>query len=204
MNYARLTLLAAATASLTLPGCNQDRAAQDLTEANESAKPTAAADHNDPVASAMSAAPASISQGATIMQAQADGSMKTLREGTNGWTCMPDSPATPGPDPMCMDANAAKWAQAWIGKKDPPANTAGVMYMLEGGTDASNTDPYAARPTAENAWIETGPHIMIVGSKDVLAGYPSGDKPDTSAPYVMWAGTPYAHLMVPVPAAAAQ
>ena len=130
--------------------------------------------------------------------------MKTLREGKNGWTCMPDSPTTPGPDPMCMDANAAKWAAAWMGKKTPPEGTAGVMYMLEGGTDASNTDPYAARPTAENAWIETGPHIMIVGSKDVLAGYPSGDKPDTSAPYVMWAGTPYAHLMVPVPAAAAQ
>ena len=124
--------------------------------------------------------------------------MKTIREGKNGWTCMPDSPTTPGPDPMCMDANAAKWAAAWIGHKDPPANTAGVMYMLEGGTDGSNTDPYATQPTADNDWIKTGPHIMIVGSADILAGYPSGPKPDTSAPYVMWAGTPYAHLMVPV------
>jgi hypothetical protein len=39
---------------------------------------------------------------------------------------------------------------------------------------------------------------MIVGSKEALAGHPSGAKPDTTAPYVMWAGTPYAHLMVPV------
>jgi hypothetical protein len=39
---------------------------------------------------------------------------------------------------------------------------------------------------------------MIVGSKAILAGYPSGTKPDTAAPYVMWSGTPYAHLMVPV------
>jgi hypothetical protein len=39
---------------------------------------------------------------------------------------------------------------------------------------------------------------MVVGSKEILAGYPSGAKPDTSAPYVMWAGTPYAHLMIPV------
>ena len=70
--------------------------------------------------------------------------------------------------------------------------------MLEGGTDASNTDPYATKPTAENNWVETGPHIMIVGSKEILGGYPSGPKPETSAPYVMWAGTPYAHLMVPV------
>ena len=79
-----------------------------------------------------------------------------------------------------------------------PDGTPGVIYMLSGGTDASNTDPYAAKPTAENDWIKTGPHIMLVGSKPMLAGYPSGAKPDTSAPYVMWAGTPYAHLMVPV------
>jgi hypothetical protein len=85
-----------------------------------------------------------------------------------------------------------------MGHKTPPEGTTGVMYMLEGGTDASNTDPYAKQPTAENNWIKTGPHIMIVGSKEILAGHPSGAKPDTAAPYVMWAGTPYAHLMVPI------
>ncbi len=202
MRHVRSNLLAAAV-SLALLGCNQDRAAGDLPQANKGGNATAAADHSDPVASAMSAAPAAISQDATIMQAQSDGSMKTLREGRNGWTCMPDSPTTPGPDPMCMDANAAKWATAWMSKKEPPANTVGVMYMLEGGTDASNTDPYAKEPTAENDWVNTGPHLMIVGSKEVLAGHPSGAKPDTSKPYVMWAGTPYAHLMVPVAASAA-
>jgi hypothetical protein len=111
---------------------------------------------------------------------------------------MPDNPVTPGPDPMCYDANAGKWADAWIGKKTPPENTVGVIYMLAGGTDASNTDPYATKPGADGSWVETGPHVMIVGSKDVLTGHPSGPKPDTSVPYVMWAGTPYAHLMVPV------
>ena len=198
MHQLRLVLLTAAGLSLALTACNQKSAEKPQADSNSTAPATAAADHNDPVASAMSAAPAAIAEGATIVQAQADGAMKTLREGTNGWTCMPDSPTTPGPDPMCMDGNAAKWAAAWMGKKDPPANTVGVMYMLEGGTDASNTDPYATAPTANNDWVSTGPHIMVVGSKDVLAGYPSGAKPDTSAPYVMWAGTPYAHLMIPV------
>jgi len=196
--------LLAAGVSLALFGCNKSPVATNVQEANAESATAPATDHNDPVASAMSAAPSSISEGATIVQAQADGSMKTLREGKNGWTCMPDSPTTPGPDPMCMDANAAKWAAAWMGKKDPPANTVGVMYMLEGGTDASNSDPYATAPTAENDWINTGPHIMIVGSKEILAGYPSGAKPDTASPYVMWSGTPYAHLMVPTGSKAAQ
>src|SRR5690242_21062768 len=154
--------------------------------------------NTDAIASAESAAPASISSKATIVQMDAKGPMQVLRKGTNGWTCMPDSPATPGPDPMCFDANAGKWAEAWVGHKPPPAGAVGVMYMLEGGTDASNVDPYAKQPTSANAWINTGPHIMVVGSKEILAGYPSGATPDTSAPYVMWAGTPYAHLMIPV------
>jgi hypothetical protein len=72
------------------------------------------------------------------------------------------------------------------------------MYMLKGGTDASNTDPYATAPTDTNNWIKTGPHVMVVGSKELLVGYPTDAKPDTSKPYVMWAGTPYAHLMIPV------
>ena len=152
----------------------------------------------DPIASAESAAPPAVAKSATVLTFDAAGKPKILREGKNGWTCIPDSPTTPGPDPMCMDANASKWGMAWMGHKPPPEGAVGVMYMLEGGTDASNTDPYATKPTANNNWVETGPHIMIVGSKEILAGYPSGPKPDTSAPYVMWAGTPYAHLMVPV------
>ena len=178
-------------------GCESRTAAVNDADASE-ATANAAVDHKDPIQSAMAAAPESISGKAAIVQAGADGSMKTLREGSNGWTCMPDNPTTPGPDPMCMDANAGQWAMAWIGKKTPPANTVGVMYMLAGGTDASNTDPYAQGPTEGNNWIETGPHLMVVGSQDLLKGYPSGPKPDTKAPYVMWAGTPYAHLMIPV------
>jgi hypothetical protein len=156
------------------------------------------AQNKDPIASAESAAPAAVSSKATIVQFDGKGAMTVLRKGTNGWTCMPDAPDTPGPDPMCFDANAGKWAEAWVAHKAPPAGAVGVMYMLSGGTDASNVDPYASKPTATNAWINTGPHIMIVGSKEILAGYPSGPTPDTAAPYVMWAGTPYAHLMVPV------
>ncbi|HEX6741114.1 MAG TPA: hypothetical protein VF079_04890 [Sphingomicrobium sp.] len=188
--------LTAAAALAATGACNKESAKlaageNTLAESNSTAA-------GDPVASAESAAPASIAHDAAVATIDANGAMKVIRAGKNGWTCMADSPATPGPDPMCMDQNAAKWAAAWIGKKPPPEGTVGVMYMLEGGTDASNTDPYATKPTADNDWVKTGPHIMIVGSKEVLAGYPSGAKPDTAAPYVMWAGTPYAHLMVPV------
>jgi len=151
------------------------------------------------IASAMKAAPASIAKGATVMAMEAGGAMRTLRKGTNGWTCMPDNPATPGPDPMCMDSNAMAWAGAWMGHQTPPAGKVGLMYMLSGGTDASNTDPYATKPAANNHWVKTGPHIMIVGADSAFYDtYPKNADPDTSVPYVMWAGTPYQHLMAPV------
>lgn len=189
-------------AILALAGCNK---AANTTEKMASADNGTAAAANstaaapsDPIQSAESAAPASIAHNASIVVIDANGNSKAVRKGSNGWTCLPDSPATPGPDPMCMDANAMKWADAWMHHKPPPQGMVGVIYMLEGGTDASNADPYATQPTAQNDWIKTGPHVMVVGSKEVLAGYPSGQKPDTSAPYAMWAGTPYEHLMVPV------
>ena len=154
------------------------------------------------IASAESAAPAKVGRHATIVSMEADGKMRTLRKGTNGFTCMPDNPATPGPDPMCMDANAMEWVHAWVAHKTPAAGKVGLMYMLSGGTDASNSDPYADKPTANNHWIQTGPHVMIVGADaSFYDAYPKNADPDTSVPYVMWAGTPYQHLMAPVSAA---
>jgi hypothetical protein len=151
------------------------------------------------VASAIRAAPAKVTDSARIVSMEADGSMRVVREGDGGFTCMADNPHTPGPDPMCADANAMDFLMAYIGKKEPPKGRVGFIYMLEGGTDASNTDPYAAGPTEDNNWIKTGPHVMVVGANDdFYAGYPSGPDPDTDAPYVMWAGTPYQHLMAPV------
>jgi len=150
------------------------------------------------IASAMSAAPASVAKNATIVTMD-DKGMHTLRKGTNAFTCMPDNPATPGPDPMCADKNAMEWVDAWVGHKPPPPNKVGFMYMLSGGTDGSNTDPYATKPDSGNHWIKTGPHVMVVGGDAAFYdSYPKNADPDTTQPYVMWAGTPYQHLMAPV------
>ena len=151
------------------------------------------------IASAMKAAPKKVAANATIVAPDPKGGMRTLRRGSNGFTCMPDNPETPGPDPMCWDKNAGEWIDAYLNHKTPPAGKVGLMYMLEGGTDASNTDPYAAKPTATNHWIKTGPHVMIVGADaSFYDTYPKGADPDTKTPYVMWAGTPYQHLMAPI------
>ncbi|WP_133500727.1 hypothetical protein [Cognatilysobacter terrigena] len=175
-----------------------------ITAGMASAAPPQAASKPQPgdaamIKSAMSAAPHKVAETATIVAMEKDGSMRTLRTGTGGFTCMPDNPTTPGPDPMCMDQSAMEWAHAWMSHAAPPTGRVGLMYMLEGGTDASNTDPYATAPTSTNNWVKTGPHVMIVGADPAFyAMYPKDASPDTATPYVMWPDTPYQHLMIPV------
>jgi hypothetical protein len=74
------------------------------------------------------------------------------------------------------------------------------MYMLQGDTGASNSDPYATEQKPDNHWIKTGAHVMIVGAaaKAMAADYPKSADADPTKPYIMWPGTPYEHLMLPV------
>ena len=145
------------------------------------------------IKSALSAAPAAIAKDATVMDMP---SMKVLRPGTSGWTCLPDGPS-PGVDPMCLDKNGMEWAGAWMGHKDPPKDKMGIGYMLMGGSDASNTDPFAEKPAAGGTWVDTGPHMMVLNISDRFAGYPTSAA-NTKVPYVMFANTPFAHLMIPI------
>lgn len=163
-----------------------------------STKPAGNTSDDEIIKSASMAAPAAITKDATIIALTPDGAMRTVRKGSGAFTCAADNPDTPGPDAMCADANAMTWFDAYLKKQTPPAGKVGFVYMLAGGTDASNTDPYAKKPTTNNNWIKTGPHVMVVGAKGMMEGYPRDAKPDTSKPYVMWAGTPYEHLMLPV------
>jgi hypothetical protein len=149
------------------------------------------------IASAMSAAPDAVARDATIVAMNDKMEMRTLRQGTNGWTCLPDMPATPGADPMCLDKNGMAWAGAWMSHKDPPPDKMGFGYMLAGGSDASNTDPFAKKPAAGDQWVDTGPHVMILNIGTRFDGY-STTPGDAKTPYVMFPDTPYAHLMIPV------
>ena len=153
---------------------------------------SAAHHEKDLIAQAMSAAPSSISADATIM----DGG-KVLREGSNGWVCMPHT--MPGDNaPMCNDAVWMKMMQAVGSQSDFQTDRIGISYMLQGdyGAGVSNATPYHPDPKNAEDYTETGPHLMIVVPKELLKGIT--DDPSSGGPYVMWGDTPYAHIMIPV------
>lgn len=151
------------------------------------------------ITNAMSAAPASVSANATILDWPAkDGDAPpVLRKGTNAWTCLPDMPDTKGNDPMCLDASWMKWVEAYMAHKAPDVKTPGVGYMLApGGGWESNTDPFAMKETADNQWSHHPPHMMFL-VPDVKTLETMSKDPANGGPYVMYAGTPYAHIMAP-------
>ncbi len=157
------------------------------------------ADAQAKIENAMSAAPATLAEQATILdnEVDADGQFVVLREGSNGWFCLPDAPGTPGPDPWCFDQTWLDWAYAFGAGEEPSVTVPGLAYMLQGGSDASNTDPFATEPEAGNEWMASPPHVMLLLPGDLAA---SGFSPDhtSGGPWIMWAGTPYEHLMMPV------
>jgi hypothetical protein len=141
---------------------------------------------------ALSAAPAAIAKDAAVVRVGSDGAMRTLRKGTNGFTCL-----IMGTDKMCNDANSMEFVHAMMSHQPPP-NKVGISYMLAGDKGASNTDPYATGKTADNHWVVTGPHIMVFGPPSKALGYTEAKDPDPNKPYMMWSGTPYEHAMIPV------
>ena len=154
-----------------------------------------------------SAAPSFLGQRALVIDAGGD----TLRMGDNGWTCMPGNPrGISNPKAgwknaheamsVCADAASMAWMQAWMAGTKPQLERDGFMWMLHGDMGDDNTTPMvmtksdAADPSQ---WIESGPHLMLMPKNlESLANFT--DDFTRGEPYVMFPGSDYAHLMIPV------
>lgn len=150
---------------------------------------------------ALSAAPAAVAKDAAVVEVDDNGHMTELRPGHNGWTCIPSDPGTPVGHPVCVDQNGMAWFEAAMSGKTPDSNKVGYSYMLQGGSVWSNVDIAATQlPSGQKHYITVPPHVMILNAKIANeSGFPSGQmEPDTSKPFVMYGGTSYAVLIIPV------
>jgi phenylpyruvate tautomerase PptA (4-oxalocrotonate tautomerase family) len=130
------------------------------------------------IANALSAGPASITEHATVIDWPANPKHgmshgRVLREGTNGWTCMPDVPGRPQHDPMCVDETMMKWLDATLAGKKPDIDRVGLSYMLMGEARQGQGATPAKDPSQVKEWFTVGPHVMMVlpdSAKDALRG----------------------------------
>lgn len=144
------------------------------------------------IQSAISAGPASLTKNATIKKW--DGTV--LREGTNGWTCLPDMPGNGGVDPWCVDASWLNLLDALANNKKPTYDKVGIGYMLAGDAPVSNIRPGGKKE--EGDWVEgLKAHLMLLVPDSSMYDNISTD-PNNGGPWIMWPNTPYAHIMIPI------
>jgi len=144
------------------------------------------------ISRALSAAPPNVAEAATVAEPDGKGGLKILRQGANDFTCMPGDPSAIGKPPMCADKVAMQWYSDFEHHKPKPTTTVpGVVYMLAGATQRSDSDPYDQTSPP----IKIGPHWMILWPFDPkTSGLPTTHR--ANGAYIMWAGTPYAHVHI--------
>jgi hypothetical protein len=150
-----------------------------------------------------SAAPSFIGENAAIIGA----SGKVIREGINGWTCQSANPR-PYPEKgwknpheamaVCHDDEGMKWMMAYMQGIKPELERDSYMWMLNGdmGEDNTKAGVFNKEDSTPGEWIESGPHLMLMPKDPTTIEKFSTDFM-SGAPYVMFAGTDYAHLMIP-------
>jgi hypothetical protein len=166
------------------------------------------------IAAYSSASPSFLGGVATIQEGPQG---PVLREGTNGWTCMPANPrGMSDPEngwasaheamPVCLDAEGFKWLDGYSAYKSgnvgiKPQNMVrdAFVWMLQGDNGEDNSRPGVLHRNdiADPAnWVESGPHLMLMPKDPTsLDKYPTDFM--KGEPYTMFAGNPYNHLMIP-------
>jgi hypothetical protein len=115
------------------------------------------------ISRAMSSGPLHITRDATVAEMDAQGNVVVLRQGTNQWVCFPGDENEIGNVPMCADPMGLQWMRDIMAGEPAPTNTApGIIYMLCGATQHSNTDPFHKTSPA----IPIGPRWMIMWPYD--------------------------------------
>jgi hypothetical protein len=82
----------------------------------------------------------------------------------------------------------------------PELDHDGFMWMLHGDVGEDNTTPMVmSKKDAKDPsqWIESGPHLMLMPKDPQTIANHTADFM-SGAPYVMFPGSEYAHLMIPL------
>lgn len=161
---------------------------------------------DEQIAAAVLPLPADARAGATVLGYGADGKLITLRKGTGSMTCLADDPKAQGFHVACYhdsmepfmargrelrtsgvtgtQVDSVRFREAKAGTLKLPSHPAS-LYSLTGGT----FDP--ATKTAPGArWLYV---VYIPYATSATTGI--SDKPQENAPWLMFPGTPKAHIM---------
>ena len=188
----RLPIAGPAAVLLLLPSAALLAQAKPTAQAKPAAHSSAA--DAEFIKDAEAGAPPTISEKAAIARLEPHGKVTAVRPGGNGFTCtlFPDESRAP----FCGDRSAFGWLVAAMSGKPKPSTTGGVAYMAKGGLHYETPEgKIVMQPTSTTKKVKEPPHWMLLTPLDPAAtGIPS--HPNPGGTYIMFAGTPYAHLMI--------
>jgi hypothetical protein len=101
----------------------------------------------------------------------------------------------PDPDPMCKDAAVQQWMNNLMDNAPKPTNTVpGIAYMARGGSHFEKGGKVVMSGEGAKT-VKEPPHWMLMWPFDAEATkLPIA--PNASGVYIMFEGSPYAHLMI--------
>ena len=140
--------------------------------------------------------PARIAEQAGIARLDPRGNVTPVRQSRNGFTCtlMPDGSNAP----VCADERGFAWLVAAMAQKPrPPASDRpGIAYMAKGGIHFETPEgKIVMQPSPGTKEVKEPAHWMLLWPFDSAStGLPT--RPNAGGTNIMFAGSPYAHLMV--------
>lgn len=158
------------------------------------------------IAAAVTALPKVQREGATVIGYGPDGKMTTLRKGSGGMTCLANDPAGKEFHVACYhdsmepfmargrelrsqgvtggEVDSVRFREAKSGKLPLPKAPASLFQLFGGTFDAKTSEVTGARPLYV---------VYIPYATTATTGIP--DKPAQDSPWLMFPGTPKAHIM---------
>ena len=101
--------------------------------------------------------------------------------------------------PLCADEEGFKWVGAYLSGDTPQLDRDTFIWMLHGDMGEDNTTPLVMNQSAAQnpeEWIVSGPHLMLMPKdRSRLDAFTTDFM--SGAPYTMFGGTDYVHLMIP-------
>lgn len=164
------------------------------------------------IAGAVQPAPESLREGAQVLGYAEDFSLTTLREGTSELICVADDPRDDRYHAACYHASLEPFMERGRALRAEGMARAQVDSVRRAEIEAGNlsmpeqpTALYSLTGPADSFNAETG---AVTGARPlyvVYAPFATGDEtgfptaPQGSVPWLMEAGTPWAHLMIQPP-----
>jgi len=151
------------------------------------------------IAEAVTPLPASLRHGATVVLEAEPGKRTVLREGTNGMLCQADTPA-PGFAVSCyhkaLDAFFTRWGELRRAGKSESE----LRDTLSAEVKAGKFKVEAGQTTygLSGGWrTESMPLAAVFVPNATAESTGLSTELDPYRPWLMWAGTPIAHVMLP-------